>query len=124
MAETITLPCRADLASTARHAVRTLMSDAPKEVLDDAGLIVTEFMANSIRWSRSGLGGTVDIVVDYEPGAHTARLDVIDAGVLSKDHDLDPEQHGRGLQIVSHLAKLGHERSPHRQVWWAELSWT
>lgn len=126
MPETIILPCRPELVATARHAVRALLGSVPEDVADDAAAIVSEFMTNSILWSRSGDGGTIELAVDHEPDANTARIEVVDDGPRPNDEVTreDADQYGRGLLIVGKLAKLGHAAGVKRQTWWAELSWS
>lgn len=125
MPEIITLPCRPELVATARHAVRALLGEVPEDAADNAELVVSELMTNSIFWSRSGDGGSVEVAVDHEPGTNTARLEVIDAGPRP-DGEVDREdadQYGRGLLIVGALAKLTHSINRKGQTWAAELSW-
>jgi anti-sigma regulatory factor (Ser/Thr protein kinase) len=131
----ITIPGREDFVAIARAGVKTLLKGAPKNITGDAVAIVGEFVANAVLWSRSGLGGQVSILIDYEPGSDTARIQVTDEGALSDEEKAVRqrargaedygEQYQRGLEIVAALAKdWGKRSSASRGTYWAVLSWT
>lgn len=121
-----TIDCDPSTVRLARTGVRSVLSTTP--VADDAELITSELATNATLWSASRLeGGTITVVVHYEPGASSARIEVVDAGPLLPD-DIARERiedYGRGLKIVGELASgVGHEsREDGSEVWWAELTW-
>lgn len=126
MPETISFPCKPELVGTARNVARALLAHTP--AVDDAQLIISEFVTNSIRWSVSGVdAGIIRLTIDYERGSNTARIEVEDAGRRMEPSEIDQEdadQHGRGLQLVAHLAKdWGHKVNRGRGLYWAVLSW-
>lgn len=127
MPDTISFPCRPELVGTARSVARALLADTP--AADDAELVISEFVTNSIRWSASGVdNGTIHLRIEYEPGSTSARIEVEDGGRRVDPADVDQEdadQHGRGLLLVSKVAKdWGHRSGRGRGVYWAVLSWT
>lgn len=129
----ITLPGREDFVALARNGVQLALADAPADARADAALITVEFMTNAVLWSKSGRGGSVTIQIEYEPGSHTARIEVTDDGKLP-DADLaaakearvkaDEEQYERGLLIVAGLAKdWGQRTEGGHGTYWAVLAW-
>lgn len=123
---TITIPGLDAFVAVARAGARAALDDAPADMQELAALIVSEFATNGIRWSRSGDGGNVNILIDHEPGTTSARIEVTDDGPLPAEalDDLDPDQHGRGLIIVGKLAKdWGHRSERGHGTYWAVLSW-
>lgn len=124
MPDTITLPCKAALASTARAAARALLTGTP--VAGDVELIVSELFTNAVLWSLSAPDGAVEIVIDHDPDASSVRIELHDDGPAPdrRPQPLDPEQHGRGLMIVDRLAKdWGHTMRHGRETYWAVLTW-
>lgn len=127
MPDTISFPCRPELVGTARRAARALLADTP--AVEDAELIISEFVTNSIRWSASGVdGGTIHLRIEHEHGSTSVRIEVEDGGRRTAPSEIDQEdadQHGRGLLLVARLAKdWGHKVSRGRGVYWAVLSWS
>lgn len=124
MPRIVTLPCLPEMVGTARVAVRAMLAATP--VAEDAETVVSEFMGNAWRWSKSSLpNGTVEVRIEYEAGETWARLEVVDAGKLPRHPTPeDDDESGRGLEIVDALSsKWGHHGERSRQVWWAEWSW-
>lgn len=121
MSDTVTLPARPIMVRVARSAVRALLDGSPR--IEDAVLIASELVTNSIRYSRSRHGGYLDILMDRTEG--WARIEVVDDG--SDAPPIPPEaadEHGRGLIVVRCLAdKWSHDVYRDRTVWWAELTW-
>lgn len=128
MRDTLTLPCRPEMVSAARSAVRAALDDHPR--VREAELIASELVTNSVRYSASRHGGDIDLIIDWSPGS--IRIEVVDGGSdvpLEFPPDpvapIDPAERGRGLLIVRTLAtKWAHETypQPRRGVWWAELT--
>jgi anti-sigma regulatory factor (Ser/Thr protein kinase) len=111
---TLRLPFAASSVSVARLELQHWMSDtgAPQESVEDARVVVSELVANSVRhagplpdgtiqvsWGRSR--GGVDVAVTDGGGATRARTVHTPATALA----------GRGMAIVEALA---HE-------WWTEV---
>lgn len=119
----IALPGTASMVPVARHAVRELLAESPR--LEDAELIVSEYVANAVLHTRSAYeGGRVRIVVETKPG--WARLEVYDDGALPVRRTARGEgENGRGLLLVDGVAeRWGQNSTPIGSCMWAELDWT
>jgi anti-sigma regulatory factor (Ser/Thr protein kinase) len=93
--------CQPESLAGARHFVRDLLSDQPREIVEAAELMTSELATNSVRHAHS----------DFELAIHLShdeiRVEVSDHGqgqpVPRTPTPLD--QSGRGLQIVQALAE-------------------
>ncbi|MFC4060614.1 ATP-binding protein [Planomonospora corallina] len=112
----------------ARRYVRDLLDTAGHRQADDALLLVSELVANSVRHSDSGRhpGGRVTVAVAKHDA--TIRIDVIDAGSPERSPSLragtDPGScTGRGLWLVDELAsEWGWHDTPAGRVVWFQLA--
>ncbi|WP_344866293.1 ATP-binding protein [Planomonospora alba] len=119
-----------ELASVprARRYVRDLLDTAGHRQADDALLLVSELVANSVRHSDSGRrpDGQVTVAVANHDGA--LHINVIDAGSAEHRPSLragtDPGScTGRGLWLVDELAAdWGWHDTPAGRVVWFRLS--
>jgi anti-sigma regulatory factor (Ser/Thr protein kinase) len=110
--------CRAESVAGARHFVRDVLSEEPRETVEAAELMASELATNCVRHARS----------DFELAIHRSRrvirVEVSDHGqgrpVL---RSLTPrEQSGRGLQIVQKLSEdWGISPSPNGKLVWFSL---
>jgi serine/threonine-protein kinase RsbW len=114
--------------AAARSAVADFLADRVEpSVLDNAQLLVTELVTNSVR--HSGMPATADVVVRVELTPATVRLDVEDPGrgATIAPHPPDAQAAGGfGLNIVRALSdRWGIEHVGHggTQVW-AQLART
>jgi signal transduction histidine kinase len=109
---------RDDRAPTiARRALDDIVSPAMDEaVLDDARLLVTELVTNSV---RHGQGDVVRLVVD-EPEPGRLRVEVIDDGngflPIARRAGAD-EAGGWGLHLVEELSESWGVREGSTHVW-------
>jgi anti-sigma regulatory factor (Ser/Thr protein kinase) len=110
--------CRPESVAGARHFVKDLLSDQPRETVEAAELMTSELATNSVRHARS----------DFELAIHRSRdeirVEVSDHGegrpVLRSPTVRD--QSGRGLQIVQALAEdWGIAPSPNGKLVWFTL---
>ena len=108
-----TLPGRAEAATRARRAVRSLSGLIKAESLDDVELVASELVGNSVRHAlRDGFDEAIGLRIVASPG--TIRLEVDDSGPgfepdVSKPSGLS--QGGRGLFLVAALCeRWGVER--------------
>lgn len=121
-----TYPGSASMVPVARAFVRAMLDDCPRQ--RDAELIVTELVANSLRYTPSGDGGEVTVTVTAEPGR--ARIAVHDSGDGRQWHPVhgipeEEDDHGRGLSVVyAYADRVGHDADANGQTMWAELTWT
>ncbi|MFG1753780.1 ATP-binding protein [Streptosporangium sandarakinum] len=120
----VELPAEVAAVPRMRRYVRDLLDDTEHPHTDDALLLVTELVTNSVRHSDSGRvpGGRVIVAVANHAG--TLHIDVIDAGsegcrpALRPDIDGDSSG-GRGLWLVQELATAWgwYETAAGRVVW-------
>lgn len=119
-AATVDLPRHPQAAREARHVVRGLLEKWDLfELTDDAGLVVTELVANAIEHAESGCQL---VVTHFDEGV---RIEVRDAGRGTPEPrpiDVTAED-GRGLLIVAALSTAwGIEDAGHGKTVWVELA--
>jgi anti-sigma regulatory factor (Ser/Thr protein kinase) len=110
--------CQPESLAGARHFVRDLLSDQPREIVEAAELMTSELATNSVRHARS----------DFELAVHLSReeirVEVSDRG-QGQPIPRTPtprDQSGRGLQIVKELAEAwGITPSPNGKLVWFTL---
>lgn len=115
MTQTLEITRDEQAPATARHALQALASTVDAGVLDDAGLLVTELVSNSV---RHGAGDRVQIRLDPGPNG-TLRCEVVDDG-----HGFEPgpqprrpeEDGGYGLFLVDKLSSSWGVEN-HTHVW-------
>lgn len=112
-------------AGQARALARDLLGTGHPSV-NDAALILSELVSNSVTHSRSGRdGGTLAIAVEMAPGPGDVHIKVRDAGGPHAPAQAEPgpdSEHGRGLAIVTALAaEWGTQTSPAGRSTWCRL---
>jgi anti-sigma regulatory factor (Ser/Thr protein kinase) len=113
-----TLACGPEAASAARTAVsRWLDGRAKPEFHDDARLLVSELVGNSVRHAEQPAGATLRITAVAVDGV--VRVDVADRGQGTvRRREADPRRGGYGLELVELIAArwgVSHEYGTH--VW-------
>lgn len=124
----LTIPGDPAQSAGARLWLRTFLQnhDAARPAADDAVLVVSELVSNALLHSRSGLpGGEITVIAAVRPGR--LRLEVTDQGDPRPAGPgavaLDPDERGRGLEIVAALAtEWGINAGPGLRTTWAELN--
>ncbi|MEU6483921.1 ATP-binding protein [Streptomyces sp. NPDC046887] len=116
-----TLPCHPRSAAAARRLVRVALAVwGLPELAEDAGLVVTELVANAARHAQ---GRPVRVAVE-RPAAHRVRVSVADGSKVPpepRQPRVDDER-GRGLALVNALAAdWGTEPLATGKRVWAEL---
>jgi signal transduction histidine kinase len=100
----------------ARRALEDLDAGLDEATLEDARLLVTELVANSV---RHGQGDSVRLILD-QPGPGRLRCEVVDDGhgflPLSRTPDSDAEG-GWGLHLVETLSADWGVREGSTHVW-------
>ena len=100
----------------ARHALDELSDDLSPAVLDDARLLVTELVTNSV---RHGQGDQVRLILDV-PEPDRLRCEVIDNGhgflPIARSRD-STDEGGWGLYLVEKLARQWGVREGSTHVW-------
>lgn len=108
-----------EAASTARTAITMLQGLAPRELLDDARLLVSEVVTNAVRHSSAPPGSAVELEV--AASADRVRVDVMDQGRGFTPRARTAEQSkgsGWGLHLVELLAsRWGVDARPRPRVW-------
>jgi anti-sigma regulatory factor (Ser/Thr protein kinase) len=110
--------CRAESVAGARHFVKDLLSEEPREIVEAAELMTSELATNCVRHAHS----------DFELAIHRSREEI---RVEVSDHGQGQpvmrsptprEQSGRGLRIVQELAEdWGITPSPNGKLVWFAL---
>lgn len=108
-------------------AARKALADGhlPDDLIDDAQLVVSELVTNSVRYSRVGRGQWIGVRARPRPGG--VRLEICAPGPGFSAQPPFPRSSnplgGRGLPIVQQLAsRWGAGRTPDgRWEVWAEL---
>ncbi|WP_204017812.1 ATP-binding protein [Sphaerimonospora thailandensis] len=119
----VDLPGEESSVPQARLYVRKLLEAADHTRVDDALLLVSELVTNSVRHSDSGSrpDGRITVVISHRPGA--LQVKVIDQGskkqaprMLRAAEDSD---RGRGLWLVGQIASAWgvYEDDAGRAVW-------
>jgi anti-sigma regulatory factor (Ser/Thr protein kinase) len=111
-----------------RSARRRLANDlekrgVPKEIVDDAVLVLSEVMSNALRHARPLGSGKVKVAWDVRAGA--VEIEVTDGGGATRPYPAQPSLSslgGRGLGIVTTLTSdWGVKASGSETTVWAVL---
>jgi anti-sigma regulatory factor (Ser/Thr protein kinase) len=110
--------CRPESVAGARHFVRDLLSDQPREIVEAAELMTSELATNSVRHACSDFELAILLSRDE------IRVEVSDHG-RGQPVPRSPtprERSGRGLQIVQALSDAwGVSPSPSGKLVWFTL---
>lgn len=109
------VPFAASSVSVIRRALRRWMGEqeATDEAVDDASVVISELVANSVRHARPLTDGC--IIVSWVGQGRDLLLSVTDGGSATTPHKVDAPvsaTSGRGMTIVESLSKR----------WWLESS--
>jgi anti-sigma regulatory factor (Ser/Thr protein kinase) len=115
-----TLPMGPAAAATARATLtRWLAGHVPGEVLDDARLLASEVVTNSIGHAELRDGASIRLAVQLRNGA--LRVEVRDPGVTGEVVPREPDRErggGFGLKLVDVIAtRWGVNRTGGTHVW-------
>jgi serine/threonine-protein kinase RsbW len=110
---TMRLPFSASAVSVARQRLKTWMTDhgEPQEAVEDARVVISELVANSVRHARPLADGS--ILVSWAPDRDGVHLSVTDGGSQTRPHSVQAPASalaGRGMAIVDILSRR----------WWTE----
>lgn len=113
------LPPRPSSAGVARELVSWQLRDWQVDSLcEDAALIITELVANAIRYART------EVEIRVQPITDGVRLEVSDGSTLTlrPRQAQETDETGRGLALVSALAaRHGVDAHEHGKCVWAEV---
>ncbi len=109
----VRVPFAPSSAAVARVRLRQWLRDQGREGprLEDAAVVVSELVGNSVRHARPLRGD--DLVVSWSLAGAVLRISVSDGGGPSRPRRLDPPptaEYGRGMSIVEALSDR----------WWVE----
>ena len=107
------VPFTASSVSAVRRDLRSWMKDrgSPNERIDDARVVVSELVANSVRHAQPLSDGT--LVVAWAMTGDGLKISVTDGGAATTPHTIDAPASatsGRGMSIVETLVS----------DWWTE----
>ncbi|CAL9326109.1 ATP-binding protein [Streptomyces sp. SudanB52_2052] len=110
-----------------RHRARTFLEaeDLPEDTAHDALLVISELTTNALRHALPP--AYLRLSVPVADGCRTVRIEVTDSGLADRPRrslgHKDPEEHGRGLEIVNALStRCGSRVHRSWSVRWAELT--
>lgn len=99
--------------AAARQAMDALEISAPPEAIDDARLLISELVTNSV---RHGAGTSITVMIDAEPGV--LRCEVVDDGVGFVPRGRGQRTMGGwGLDLVEQIARTWGVREGSTHVW-------
>jgi anti-sigma regulatory factor (Ser/Thr protein kinase) len=101
----VTLPAETSAVSTARDSLDRLRSHLSDEQLEDARLMVSELVTNSLRHAK-GEASTIDLRADLEGSRLKVQVRDGGAGFLPKPRRMSetPADSGWGLYLVEQLS--------------------
>jgi anti-sigma regulatory factor (Ser/Thr protein kinase) len=114
----IELRLRPDARSPAeaRHTLEALRVSLDDPIVDDAALLVSEVVSNSVR--HAGLGDSDAIEVRVRGGRSMLHVDVIDPGPGFEPEVRPRTDGGWGLWLLDQIAtRWGVERGDRTRVW-------
>ncbi|MFF7172933.1 ATP-binding protein [Streptomyces pseudovenezuelae] len=110
-----------------RYRARTILEAEalPEDTVHDALLVISELTTNALRHALPP--AYLRMSVPVADGCRMVRIEVTDSGLACRPHlslgHKDPEEHGRGLEIVNALStRCGSRAYRSRSVRWAELT--
>lgn len=110
---TMRLPFAAASVSRARHRLKDWLVDrnAPAEAVEDARVVISELVANSVRHAQALPDG--NLLIKWTVEDRGLRLSVTDGGATTRPRTVQAASSalaGRGMAIVEALT----------QTWWSE----
>jgi anti-sigma regulatory factor (Ser/Thr protein kinase) len=116
------LPAAPTAPAEARAVVEAIGSDLPEAVLVDAKLLLTELVANAVKYASRG---RQDVIVRITKGTTSFRVEVLDPGPMFNPNPRPPGTgagSGRGLFLVDTAANAwGVEPDEAGKKVWFEL---
>ncbi|MBL1097421.1 ATP-binding protein [Streptomyces sp. 205] len=112
--------------ATVRHRARLLLDEweLPAECLDDALMVISELITNAVLHALPP--AVLRLRSSETDGCRTLHIEVTDGGPAPRterpDEEIEPDEHGRGIGIVSALSSCHGTRVGCSGVTrWAEL---
>ncbi|MET7902501.1 ATP-binding protein [Streptomyces sp. NPDC005355] len=113
------------VAPVRRRAQALLVEwELPADCLDDALMVISELITNAVLHALPP--AVLRLCWSENEGCPTLRIEVTDGGPVPcdqlPDEEIEPDEHGRGLSIVTALsARHGTRTGSDRVTRWAEL---
>ncbi|WP_344946114.1 ATP-binding protein [Sphaerisporangium flaviroseum] len=124
----VDLPARTRSVPIARAFVRGLLDVAEYPEIDHVELLVSELVANAVRYSHPTWGECGLVRLAVSDNGHALHVEVIDEGSLSRiptiPAQVDPlSESGRGLWLVQELSSdWGWNEDEAGRVIWFDVS--
>jgi anti-sigma regulatory factor (Ser/Thr protein kinase) len=120
----VSLPGIPAMVPVARRLARAALHGNP--VSDDALLVITELVTNSVKYASAG-GATTRVTLGFVLRPGRLRIEVGDLGRADwvERHQPGEREYGHGLDIVKAIAdQAGHAPTAAGHLSWAELCWS
>jgi serine/threonine-protein kinase RsbW len=120
----VSLPGIPAMVPVARQLARAALNGNP--VSDDALLVITELVTNSVKYAAAG-DATTRVTLGFVLRPGRLRIEVGDLGRADwvEHHQSGEREYGHGLDIVRAIAdQAGHAPTATGHVSWAELCWS
>ena len=117
------IPTGPRAAAEARRFVDSLAEQVPGSVLNDARLVTSELVTNSIKHAGNPPGHPIEVTLDVRPDR--LRLTVVDGSVFDPNPESSTELRDVkwGLTIVDRIADAWGRIDPPEGGIWAEFRW-
>ncbi|OPF80280.1 ATP-binding protein [Streptomyces antioxidans] len=120
------VPHICEAVATVRRRAHALLSEweLPADRLDEALMVISELVTNAILHALPP--AVLRLSWTECEGGAGLRIEVTDGGPVPAgqraDEDIEPDEHGRGLGIVTALSSRHGSRTCHEGItWWADL---
>ncbi|MGW5442077.1 ATP-binding protein [Streptomyces asiaticus] len=120
------VPHICEAVATVRRRAHALLSEweLPADRLDEALMVISELVTNAILHALPP--AVLRLSWTECEGGAGLRIEVTDGGPIPADQradeDIEPDEHGRGLGIVTALSSRHGSRTCHEGItWWADL---
>ncbi|WAP59881.1 ATP-binding protein [Streptomyces sp. S465] len=120
------VPHACEAVATVRRRAHALLSEweLPDDRLDEALMVISEMVTNAVLHALPP--AVLRLRRTESEGCSTVRIEVIDGGPVPADQradeDIEPDEHGRGLGIVTALStRHGSHACRDGITWWADL---
>ncbi|GAA1068293.1 ATP-binding protein [Streptomyces asiaticus] len=120
------VPHICEAVATVRRRAHALLSEweLPADRLDEALMVISELVTNAILHALPP--AVLRLSWTECEGGAGLRIEVTDGGPIPADQradeDIEPDEHGRGLGIVTALSSRHGSQTCHEGItWWADL---
>lgn len=125
-AHVLPVPHICEAVATVRRRAHALLTEweLSAELLDEALMVISELVTNAILHALPP--AVLRLGWSQCEGRSSLRIEVTDGGPVPADQradeDIEPDEHGRGLGIVTALSARHGSHACHQGItWWADL---